>query len=247
LRSFRCYLRKGNDTTDLIPLSIESARASHTYTAPNVDIAGPIDDKLNKDWHVWGRVGEAHQAIFLLESALIIARDDCLAVELHHHEVGEAINLGRFRLSVSSDPTALEWLENRTTVEKITNPWGKLAAAYYVMGDAPAIQGLLEHHAEAEAGLGDLYAACRDRKRAISICGKLISSETPAVARLAKRATACIATKQWTPAKTDWLRVIELIPDQLSSVFVLHQNAERWSEAAEFGPKRIEAKPDGLR
>ena len=87
----------------LRPLPIGRAFASFDYKAFDADIAGTVDESLKKFWHVWGRFGEAHQAVFLVQeaAAAVTRRGRPLVIELRHRESGEGINLGRFRLSVS--------------------------------------------------------------------------------------------------------------------------------------------------
>ncbi len=43
-------------------------------------------------------------------------------------------NLGRFRLSVSSDPAAFDREQTRFAARKLTDPWAKLAVAYALNG-----------------------------------------------------------------------------------------------------------------
>ena len=55
-------------------------------------------------------------------------------------------NLGRFRLSVTDDPTAFDREKLRLRALQLTDPWAQLAAAYHVGGDQPALDKLLEQH-----------------------------------------------------------------------------------------------------
>jgi tetratricopeptide (TPR) repeat protein len=70
-------------------------------------------------------------------------------------------------------------------------PWHKLAAAYHRLGDQRALDTLLKLHPEAASGVGDLYAASQDWKRAIAEYRKLVVTDQPAnVALLTKLTTA---------------------------------------------------------
>jgi tetratricopeptide (TPR) repeat protein len=244
LGRFRAYLRHGEQTENLIPLTIVSAVASYTYPASNVDIMGTIDPSLGKVWHIWGQFGEAHQAFFLLSDEVEVTRDSTLIVELQHHDIGEAINLGRFRLSVTEDPSVINIVKRRAAAAKITTPWAKLAAAYYIVGDHPAVKRVLEQHGEAAAGIGDLHASDGDWQRAIVAYSKAITSDASSASLLAKRTEAYIATKQCDLAKADWLRAIEQQPQQLQQAFDVFRTAEQWSTAAEFGQRFVEQNPN---
>ncbi len=127
---------------------------------------------------------------------------------------------------------------------KIPQPIARLAATYQLLGDQQDLGKLLEHHPQAAAGIGDLYAMDENWQEAIELYSKLITDQTADASLLFKRATAYIATEQWDLAKADWLRVIEQQPDQLQQAFDVFRNAEQWSTAAEFGQRLIEHKPD---
>jgi hypothetical protein len=61
-----------------------------------------------------------------------------------YNDAGE--NLGRFRLSLTGDPAALDRERKRFTISKLADPWEKLAAAYQFLGDRKALA-----HRETEA------------------------------------------------------------------------------------------------
>jgi tetratricopeptide (TPR) repeat protein len=126
---------------------------------------------------------------------------------------------------------------------KSADPWTKLAIAYDLIGDQASFDRLLERHPQVEAGIGDLYAADEDWQRAIDLYSKLITDDTTDATLLARRAVAYIATEQWDLAKADWLRAIELQPDQLQQAFDAFRKAEQWSTAVELGQRLVERKP----
>jgi tetratricopeptide (TPR) repeat protein len=99
-------------------------------------------------------------------------------------------NLGRFRLSVSSDPAALDRTKIHFAALKVTDPWVKLAAAYHGIGDQQALDRLLKNHPQAASGIGDLYAAAQDWQRAIAEYRKAVTERPADVALLTKLATA---------------------------------------------------------
>ena len=160
-------------------------------------------------------------------------------------------NLGHFRLSVSDDPTAFDREQKRLATMKLTDPWTKLAAAYHFIGDQPALERLakaleklVKHHPATAVVIADLYAADRDWERAIAEYSKHITGQTADANLLAKRAKAYEATERWDLARTDWLRAIEQQPGIAQAAFDSYRQAERWSEAAEFGLMMAEQKPE---
>jgi serine/threonine protein kinase/Flp pilus assembly protein TadD len=58
------------------------------------------------------------------------------------------------------------------------------------------------------------------------------------------RGSVYLELRQWDLAKTDWQQAIKLQPDQLQSAFDTFRDAQRWTEAAEFGVNIIEQKRD---
>jgi WD40 repeat protein/tetratricopeptide (TPR) repeat protein len=124
LRAFRLYHSAGDGAAGLVPLPIGRASASYQWNAANTDIAGTIDESLNKFWHIWGRLGKPHEAVYVLRQP-VTGNDRPLVIELRQHHA-----LGRFRLSVIGKLTDLESDERRLAVSKVTDPWRKLAAAY---------------------------------------------------------------------------------------------------------------------
>jgi len=115
--------------------------ASYAYQAYDIDIAGTIHDALQKVWHVWGRTGEKHHAMFFLEQPAVIGQNQRLVIELHHKEFNEGINLGRFRLSVTGNATSVWEEELLTTGCAGLAGYPLLASAYLIAGDpAKAIE-----------------------------------------------------------------------------------------------------------
>src|SRR5262249_41523738 len=80
------------------PVPRGQAGASSDYKAQDADMAGTIDEKLGKVWHVWGRFGESHSAIFVLNQPAAAGPDQQLVIQLRHKAYNPGNNLGRFRL-----------------------------------------------------------------------------------------------------------------------------------------------------
>jgi hypothetical protein len=86
------------------------SKASHSYAktglgADNVGAQRAIDGDLQTGWSCAGRMGERHQAVFVLEAPLEPAGDLRVKMQFWRHY---AASLGRFRLSVTADPRGAE-------------------------------------------------------------------------------------------------------------------------------------------
>jgi tetratricopeptide (TPR) repeat protein len=75
-------------------------------------------------------------------------------------------NLGRFRLSVSSDDP-LDRALKRSLAVKLADPWARLVVAYRLVGDHQAEGSLLTHHPAAAAGIADLYQSAGRTREAV--------------------------------------------------------------------------------
>jgi WD40 repeat protein/tetratricopeptide (TPR) repeat protein len=94
-------------------------------------IKAELDD--SPGWGNFPRSGKANTAVI----ATGVARnpDDDLKIAMYFSRTNMTQhNLGRFRLSVSDDPAALEREEKSFAVLRVTDPWLKLAAGYALNG-----------------------------------------------------------------------------------------------------------------
>jgi WD40 repeat protein len=170
LSAFRLYRPTREGPSGLTPLPVEHAWASFDYKESDADIAGTIDEKLKKSWHVWGRLGKAHHAVFVLCQPVAAGRSEPFVIQLRHREseglerspqkidVQVAVNLGRFRLSASGDAAFFVRERRHAAAMKLGDPWAKLAAAYHMLGDRQGLDSLRKHHPAAAAAIGDLDA-----------------------------------------------------------------------------------------
>ncbi len=126
------------------PVPIADAWASYAYQASDADIAGTIDEHLGKVWHVWGRFGEAHEAIFLLPPADAIGRGQPFTIELRHKDETPGLNLGRYRLSVSDRADAVlgDRLELALSRGDLSGP-AALGAVRYLRGELAGVERAL--------------------------------------------------------------------------------------------------------
>lgn len=70
--------------------------AAASYGWQQREVARAIDGDLTTEWHVWSRLGQPHDAVFVLEKPVEVTAEHPLLIELHQrHEHA----LGRFRLS----------------------------------------------------------------------------------------------------------------------------------------------------
>lgn len=237
----RLAIPSADGSEDLVSVPFASAWASFDYRAWDADIAGTIDESLNKVWHVWGRQTEPHTAVFMTAAAVPVRRGGTSVLTLQHRDIDFAINLGRFRLSISEDPVSDQ---KRLEALKIVQPWARLAMAYHLAEDSQSLNRLLELHPVAVSGLGDYYASIGDWNRAIDAYDRAISAEANDAALLARRAAALVASRNWDRAVADWKRVGTLQPSELINAFAAFSTVERWHEAAEFGLQVIGQNPD---
>ena len=100
-----------------------------------------------------------------------------------------------------------------SVARKIIDPWSKLAAAYRLHGDQPAIGKLAASRPQAASAIGDLFAADKQWERAIEIYSTAISKRTTDVLLLWKRARAFEALKNWDGAAADWSRAASGNPE----------------------------------
>ena len=160
-------------------------------------------------WANAARAGQANTVI--VSTQLHRSPNDELRIELHSPSPAQVTqhNLGRFRLSVSGNPSIFAREQHRLAAMKLADPWARLAAAYHIAGDQPALDALLKAHPEAVAAIGDLYAADNEWEKAVAAYTKAIAPETKGATLLAKRAEAYEKLKQWDLAVADWTRAIE--------------------------------------
>jgi serine/threonine protein kinase/formylglycine-generating enzyme required for sulfatase activity len=137
------------------PLPIGQAWASFDYKAQDADVAGTIDEKLAKVWHIWGRFGESHSAVFVLKQPTEAGPGQKLVIQLKHKNYNPGINLGRFRLSVSAALPDFDREQKRLGVLKLTDPRLRLSAAYALIGRNDRALEYLSKALQADPKLGD--------------------------------------------------------------------------------------------
>jgi WD40 repeat protein/tetratricopeptide (TPR) repeat protein len=193
-----------------ITLKFDNAWADH-------QLAGyPIDE--NGHWNIYGGRGGNCTAIWSMSKPVSWPAGTTLTFEMQCQTGGVgAENIGHFRLSVSSDPAALDRERIFLAATKLTDPWEKLAAAYQLEGDGQAIDRLIERRPKLAAPIGDLFTQGKDEdkdwRRAIALYSKRITEKTTDALLLSKRALAHEALKNWDSAAADWSRAATGNPD----------------------------------
>ncbi len=180
-----------------------------------VDRKSAFTIQTNGDWNTYGGgEGRDFTAIWATPKPVSLVAGTRLTFELqHYYAAGKSENLGHFRLSVSNDPAAIE---RESELNKLTDPWVKLAAAYRLRGDQPAIDRLVDRRPTLAGPIGDLFAQGKDEKdwrRAIALYSKGIAAKPTDVDLPAKRARAHEALWSWDAAAADWLRAATGNPD----------------------------------
>jgi len=93
---------------------------------------------LHGAWNISWAGGQDHTSVWALREPVTLEAGTELRSQMgfnnRPHPVWGDQHLGRFRLSVSSDPAAFDREPKRFTARKIIDPWARLAAAYAVNG-----------------------------------------------------------------------------------------------------------------
>lgn len=154
-------------------------------------VAASLDGNSGTAWSIDPQRGKNHAAVFEIESSQQTGFEGGTKLTFTlDFQFNNQHAIGRFRLSISADSAIFAQEQARSAMLKFTDPWAKLAAAYHILGDQPALDKLLKQHPAAVAGIGDLYAAAQDWERAIAEYRKVISDQTADGNLVAKLATA---------------------------------------------------------
>lgn len=175
----------------------------------------PLEESLKEGESGWsvspGGLGQNQTAVFAVENQTENLTSGRLRILLKFDHVPNdkipAI-LGRFRLSVSSDPQIIEQTRLFDVIKKPADPWAKRAAAYRIEGDQQAIDELVKRQPLKAGIIGDLFieGENKDWLRAIEIYSLGITLNATDVELHSKRARAYEELKNWQSATADWLR-----------------------------------------
>ncbi len=81
--------------------ALQFAKATASYVNEKFAAANAVDDDLQTGWSCGGRLGEAHEAVFVLDKPFASSGGAMLKLEFSRHY---ACPLGRFRISYTTDP-----------------------------------------------------------------------------------------------------------------------------------------------
>lgn len=84
-----------------------AARATHQQDSGSLSVAASIDSDPVTGWAVDGQIGKDQAAVFQLEHPLMIDAPAEIVVGLKFNHPNAKHSMGRFRVSVSSDPNAM--------------------------------------------------------------------------------------------------------------------------------------------
>ena len=138
---------------ELSSCHLRRAIASYTRppdhdTTPRDGPRGAIDGTHETHWDIWPQVGKTNTAYFAARQPISGVGSMTLTFRLHFRDpVYKQVNLGRFRLSITSDPYPLAIESWQAAGESIG-----LAGAYYAAGDFQRAMKLLEFKHRASGG-----------------------------------------------------------------------------------------------
>jgi formylglycine-generating enzyme required for sulfatase activity/tetratricopeptide (TPR) repeat protein len=187
---------KGPKDTDLPrPLGFRAALADYSMNNAPLGLQG--------EWNISWEGGKNHTSFWSLLEPVTVEAGTALRSHMRFNELRDWSdqNLGRFRLSISSDPAAFE---REFAAMKLTDPWAKLAAAYHVIGAQAARDRLLKRHPAATAAIGDLYTLEQDWEGALAQYNKAITNGSKDARIFAARAEAHEKLGHWELAAADW-------------------------------------------
>ncbi|WP_437203093.1 DUF1549 domain-containing protein [Planctomicrobium sp. SH664] len=88
------------------PVNVPLTNAQASYSGKNFPVSAAIDQSFSDElrgWSLWKKAGESHYATFDLVEPLMLKKGEKLQVVLAHNYKERAHNLGKFRVSFTSD------------------------------------------------------------------------------------------------------------------------------------------------
>ncbi|MGO9915647.1 MAG: protein kinase domain-containing protein [Isosphaeraceae bacterium] len=177
-------VKRPNSADSPRPLSFRAAAADHNMNNARLGLHG--------GWNISWDAGRNHTSVWTVSDPITLEAGTEMRSEMRFNQYADWAdqNLGRFRLSLSSDRAAFDGEQKRFAAMQVADPWGRLAAAYWLVGDHEALDKLLNRHPLGPVDMGDLYAAERDWERAIAEYRKLVTGQTADGDLLTKLAAA---------------------------------------------------------
>jgi WD40 repeat protein/serine/threonine protein kinase/tetratricopeptide (TPR) repeat protein len=226
------------------PVEMVNAWADHSQG--NFPVAGAIDDDPATGWGLDGGIGQAHVALFELQEPLSTAGGTILtfALEHRHNHPGWVHNIGRFRLSITAEPQAIQDEKLRArALGQYSSPWTKLGMAHYLRGEWQTALAALR-----QAGTPASAASGWDQLLLTLVHEQLGQHYEPATAEgWIGRAGAYVDLDQPEKATADLAKAIKLQPKDLSirrTHMDLCLRLKKWDQALADCIKAVELKPD---
>jgi eukaryotic-like serine/threonine-protein kinase len=166
------------------PLSFRDAAADHSMNNEPLGLQGR--------WNISWDAGKNHTSVWSVSEPITVEAGTELRSQMQFNPRADWSdqNLGRFRVALSSDRAAFDQDQKRFAAMRMTDPWGRLAAAYRLFGQEQASAKLLKRHPLAPVDMGELYAVDRDWERSIAEYQKAIADQPADGALLTKLAAA---------------------------------------------------------
>jgi hypothetical protein len=98
--------------------AVKPSRASQDFASPGRSAALALDGRIDTGWSIGPRTGEAHQAVFVLPKPLGDVTGTRMQIKLVSKYVHQT-TIGRFRISVTTDPKPADASELPPEVEQI--------------------------------------------------------------------------------------------------------------------------------
>jgi tetratricopeptide (TPR) repeat protein len=188
-------------------LSFHDAAADHSMHNEQLGLHGR--------WNISWEAGTNHTAVWRVSDPITLEAGTQLRSRMQFNPLSDWSdqNLGRFRVSIASDRSAFDGEEKRFAAMQVNDPWGRLAAAYWLVGEEQAVEKLLKRHPLAPIDMGDLYVVERHWERAIAEYRKLVTEQSADGALLSKLARAYQAAGRTRDAVAYTARVSAANPD----------------------------------
>ncbi|MDX1925130.1 MAG: PSD1 and planctomycete cytochrome C domain-containing protein [Pirellulaceae bacterium] len=157
------------------PKKFVAARATHQQNADSLSVAASIDNDPVSGWAVDGQIGKDQAAVFQLEQPLVINTPTEISITLKFHHPNPKHSVGRFRLSVTSDPNAQPAVGDvgppQSVVKALTELRAALAKApgaklYEQPGVSKSWQTAIEWYKTQDAGYRQRLASIEEAKKA---------------------------------------------------------------------------------
>jgi hypothetical protein len=148
-------------TTGKRALKFTAAYADHAQ--PNFEAKNVLDNK-NSGWAIGGKTGQASALSLIVDSAAALSGQQVLTLTLEHQAKLAQHTLGRFRIAVSDDPRAAEWVQLPSDITNIlqmpankrTPEQKQQISQYYLANLAPELQTTRDQLAKLKKQLADV-------------------------------------------------------------------------------------------